>query len=105
MKIFNFENKYVGDIIDGIYYSQRTPKHFMIKFNGFGISKSILDELKKNDVRTVQINYLGHKGVILYSCSSQKFYNSEKTFIFRKNDINDLQLFVSIDDMSVIKER
>ena len=104
MKIFNFENKYVGDAIDETYYSQRRPKHFMIKYNGFGISESILKQLKELEVRTVQINYLGHRGVILYSCPIQKFLNSDKTFRFRKNNINDMQFFVDIEDMNVIKE-
>lgn len=104
MKMFNFENRYVGDAIDGVYYSLRRPKHFMVKFNGFGISRSILDELIKLEVRTVQINYLGHKGVILYSCPIQKFLDSEKTFKFRKDNIDDLQLFVGIDEMNIIKE-
>ena len=42
---------------DGVYISHRTPRHFFIKFNGFGLSCSILDELRHKKATKIIILY------------------------------------------------
>ena len=72
------------------------PKHFMIKYKGFGISYDILKKLEKCECHLIQIIYMGKNGrKILYSTLKQ-WLDSNKTFNFNGAD---LQHFVSMCDM------
>ncbi len=103
-QIFNFKNQQIGNVIERVFYSTRRPEHFMVKFNGFGISETILEQLKELNVESIQINYLGKKGVEIFKCKLDKYLNSNQTFTFETNEIEDLQKFVDIDDMKMKKE-
>jgi len=100
MEITN-KGKIIGRLIDDIYISQRKPEHFMRIFQGFGISQTVLDELKSKGCKDVRIVYEGVNGTIIYECSLDKFLTSIKTFVFEEED---LQKFVSISDF-IIKSK
>jgi len=102
--IYNFKNQQIGNVIERVFYSTRRPEHFMVKFNGFGISESILEQLKELDVKIIQINYIGKKGVEIFKCELDKYLNSKHIFTFEIGEIEDLQKFVDIDDMKMKKE-
>ena len=83
------------DVPLATYISDRTKKHFMIKYQGFGISQDVLDKLIKMNVKEVIINYhdVDHH---VYKCTIDQYINSKKTHTFEEND---LQKFVSVKDM------
>ena len=85
----------VGYINNKIYYSNRNEKHFMKKYQGFGISVSIIKQLLEAGCEDVFITYKGKK-ITKYKCSLKQFIDSNKTHVFM--DI-DLQNFVSCRDM------
>lgn len=72
------------------------PEHYMIKFQGFGISESILQELQEEGVKIIRIIYMGKIETRVYITSVIEFTKSLKTHNFNGND---LQYFVSIKDM------
>jgi hypothetical protein len=97
------ENKYYGEILINksgkkYYLKHCKPEHFMIKYQGFGISQSVLDTLVKQNVEFVYIIYEG-KSVCEYLCLTEQFLQSKKTHIFL--DV-DLQKFVSTKDMRLV---
>lgn len=98
----HIRDKIVGDIIQDTYYTQRNINHFMFIYQGFGISKIILDILKEKNTKFVQIDYYGEKGLIRYRCLVQQFLDSEKKHIYHGTD---LQFFVSVRDMEIIKKQ
>ena len=93
------KNKIVGRLEGYTYYSLRKPEHFMVMFQGFGISQKVLDALLKFNCEVISIQYVGKKGTIIYECSINKFLESNKTFTFEDDD---LQKFVSVGDMTKI---
>lgn len=100
MEIYRADGKKVGSLIGDTYYSPRNKTHFMIKFQGFGISEKILyKDLRANDCTTVIIDYDGTNGKVRYKCSLNLFIESNKIHIDKENDI---QRFVSIKDMEKI---
>ena len=104
VKIYNFRKQHVGDVVEDTYYSVRKPQHYMVKFNGFGISDSILEELKILGVKTIQINYIGRNGVKLFTCDINKYLNTNKLFTFKEGKMEDLQKFVGVEDMEPKEE-
>lgn len=96
MEIYNKQQKKVGELRDGIYYTPRKKEHFMIIFQGFGISEDILKILKRMGCIGVCIIYNGEKRE-KYVCDLKEFINSKKSFNFEGND---LQKFVSVKDMN-----
>jgi len=89
------KGKIVGnfELSEKTYYSTRKPEHFMVKYQGFGISQKVLDFLTRHECETVKIRYLGVKGQKEYTYKLSDFLNSEKTHTFEGED---LQKFVSI---------
>jgi len=85
----------VGRLDGTIYSTERKPEHFMRIFGGFGISQNVLDKLKENGCEIIRLKYYGAK-IYNYSCPLDLFIYSNKTFTFEGND---LQRFVSVNDM------
>jgi len=56
----------VGHIIRGKYRTVRRPEHFFKKFQGFGISESVLSALEKAGVEDILLIYQGKRGDQLY---------------------------------------
>lgn len=100
MDIKNKRGQIVGKIVNGTYFTVRKPLHFMRKYQGFGISQSIIDQLTANGCNSVQINYISKKeGLIKYRCPLSEFKESVLSFDFEDND---LQYFVPVKKMKVI---
>lgn len=98
--VFNIDGRTVGHIEKDTYVTTRTPKHFMKKFSGFGVSSSILKLLVDNNIRYILIRYDGALGTIEYFATVMKFINSEKEFTFVSNNNMDKQKFLSVGDMA-----
>ena len=98
-KKFYKKGKFVGELINGTYITNRTQKHFMRKFQGFGISEDILKQLNENSCLLVEINYDGKEDFENFLCPLSSFLSTTKVYNFEGND---LQMFVSIKDMSKI---
>jgi len=83
--------------IRGIKYYIKTvkPKHFMVKYHGFGISTYVLNELLVHEVKKIVFVYEGTIQKV-YVCDLDKFIGSDKRHIFLEDDE---QKFVSIKDM------
>lgn len=104
------DGKAVGRIVtEKTYIVEKTKAHFMRKYQGFGISQSIIDGLALAGVKTVRINY--HRGTDetgetgktkVYEAELSQFVFSEKLW---NNLGNDLQRFVSLKDMREVKEQ
>ena len=57
-KPITFRGKVVGIIkMDRTYISHRNKTHWFRKFNGFGMSATILKELRDYDVETIKVIY------------------------------------------------
>ena len=52
-----------GLIENGIYVTERRPEHFFIKYQGFGLSKKILDVLEQKRIKKMSIIYKGKKTI------------------------------------------
>lgn len=93
--------KMVGFVREGVYYTQRTPRHFMVKFQGFGISQDILNKLKEMGVTDVCLMYYGKTKTLEMIVPLEKYLNSEKIYTFNGVDV---QRFVSQKDMKITSE-
>jgi hypothetical protein len=88
-------NKIVGHVKNKTYFTDRNPeKHFMRKYQGYGISQEILDKLFKMGVERVIIRAKPNE----YVYSLSEFLNSGLCHNFEGTDF---QRFVSIPGKSV----
>ena len=90
------KDKIVGRLEGYTYYTMRKPEHFMVMYQGFGMSQKVLDVIYNLGCEVVSIKYVGKTGTIVYECSITKFLESNKTFTFEDDDF---QKFVSVGDM------
>lgn len=86
------KHKIVGtmDTEKGIYVSHRTREHIFRKFNGFGLSLSIIEYLYKNEIKYIIINFE----------DKQSFWTELKNFVMHGkefNDAGDLQYILNMD--------
>jgi len=67
---YNYKKQPVGELRNGIYVKRVDPKkHFMRNYQGYGISLSIFEELKKDGCNEIRIN----TGEDLYKISIEDF--------------------------------
>ena len=54
-----FNQKKVGEVDseDGVFITKRKPEHYFNKYDGFGISKLIINHLKRLHIKEVRILY------------------------------------------------
>jgi hypothetical protein len=86
------------DTVTRTYHSQRSPEHFMRMYQGFGISESVLSQIK-DLVDNVEITYLGQTKVHNYTCKLSQFLKSSKIYNNTEDGAPDPQRFVSVRDM------
>ena len=48
-------NNYAGLIYNMVFYKEVEPNHFFVMFNGYGISKEILDFLTTHGIENIEI--------------------------------------------------
>lgn len=92
-------DKIIGSIIDNVYYSIRENYHFMNKFNGFGISEKLLFYLDDKGIKDIIIVYKK----VNYRCSVTDFIISNKVYTFYNENGEDIQRFININDMEIVK--
>ena len=80
------------------YYTNKTEKHFMRMYQGFGISEDILSQLI-GKVENVCIIYQGKTHKYYYTCPLSQFLKSEKPYNNNEGGVIDPQKFVSAKDM------
>jgi len=80
--------KVVGTIRrDRVYVSHRNKNHYFKIFNGFGVSASVLDELRKYDVKKVIVIYTKVDGSQeLWIANTNDFYEYGKIYKDVGND-------------------
>lgn len=86
-----------GEIITPLMYQRVClPQHFMQKYQGFGISRSILNQLQREGIRFIRFIYQGKKGTYLYMATLRQYLHSKKVHTFNTTDE---QFFVSVSEM------
>lgn len=98
-KITNVHDEVVGYVKNKTYYITKRKEHFMVKFNGFGISEHILKRLEALKVEKVRFNYILPEETITYGCDLIKFLESKTSFIDERDGVKDKQIFVNIINM------
>lgn len=84
----NYKNIPVGEMRDGIFLKKVNPaKHFMKIYQGYGISESIFNQLKKDGCKEIRI----HTGDELYRIS----FNDYVAHSIRAN-FDDPQIFCAL---------
>lgn len=82
-----FHNGKIIGIVEGRWFiTKRKPEHFMKVYQGFGISKSVLNELKGHGVTDVRIIYEGKTGMRVFECQLSAFMNSDLIHVFEGSD-------------------
>jgi|TARA_Y100000034_G_C6581162_1_gene252126 hypothetical protein len=95
-------------IIEGeTYITRREPNHFMIKFQGFGISEDTLRILKRGNVKWIRIIYTGKDNKVTnYAVLLEDYLKSTKTHLYNGRTSgfkDDKQFFVSVKDMQELQ--
>ena len=86
-----------GRIFKGRYVKDVNKDHFMIKFNGFGVSEGVLQELKQMNINQILTIYNKVDGTKEYYLTSlNRYLESNLTHTFNETD---LQKFVPLKDM------
>lgn len=65
-----------GIIQDGIYKTWRTDKHILRMYNSFGISVSVLNDLRSKNIKSVEIIHKSSMGEKHYEADVSQFLNS-----------------------------
>ena len=94
----------VGRLAGDVYHTRRGQEHFMLKFQGFGLSECVIHDLLHAGCTTVQIHYEGAHGVIVYGCPLADFAQSQKQHVYKRGRKRDPQRFVSARDMAVVED-
>jgi hypothetical protein len=94
------EGKSVGRIMKTdsgkmFYYTARAPKHYMVKFKGYGISDSVIQTLRRENVQVILIGYVAKDYMRYYMSDLRQWVQSTKKFTF----CGDEQSFLSTPEM------
>ncbi len=92
--IFNKDHKIVGFVQNKVYFTDRRDEHFMIKYQGYGISEDILDKLVELGVEKVVIRTQSNE----YAFAIEEYLGSHLT---HTHEGTDLQKFVTLPGMSI----
>jgi|PlaIllAssembly_1097288.scaffolds.fasta_scaffold00014_15 hypothetical protein len=97
-------NRHLGEVIGNTYYTHRNKYHFFRKYNGFGISDDILNELKELGVIWIVIVYNGIEGERKFRFKLKQYLESYKVYLYtdplqRFGGQPDLQRFVDITEV------
>jgi hypothetical protein len=72
-----FHGKVIGHIrSDHVFITRRTQEHYFVKYRGFGLSSSVIEHLKKREVRKIVLLYQrADGGEELHQTFPNKFYD------------------------------
>ena len=98
--IYNPLGQIAGYVNFDTYYTQKdSTKHLFKKFQGYGISETILSQLKDKGVRTIQILEVDTNKT--YRIAVENFEKSKKSYTFE----GDVQKFVSVYELPTKKSK
>jgi hypothetical protein len=100
--VYGRNGKLIGTISNDIYYTKRRQEQWFKKFQGFGISKDTLLELKNIGINHIVVFYEGvqaHR----YKYSIDKWLLSTKIYVDTSHGFDDVGLYVSSRDMEEIQ--
>ena len=86
----------------GAYTRTVKPEHFFVKYQAFGISQTMIEELTNLKAVKLRFIYKGRENQITYLTTLEQFRKSTKTYM---NEEQDLQRFVSVKDMEIEAEK
>lgn len=103
----------VYDIKKGVleYHSFRTEKHFFRKFNGFGVSWSVLTYLQaladkfKCEKVNIFIHFKKDNEETIYFAPAFKFFKSEKSYTDDTSKVGDFQKILSLDEFTRVEKK
>ena len=90
------KGRFLGNVINNIYYTTRRPEHFMNMFNGFGISQDILERLELFKVEWIVIRFIQGMKKAKFVCPLSLYLDSDKIYF----DNDDMQKFVNVNDFN-----
>ena len=99
---FYLNDKFVGLARGSVYVTRRRKEHFFRKFNGFGISKSILEWLNRNGIYKVLIIYENEdKSEVLLKSDITQWIYSGIEWVDSSNGFADVQLVLPVLEMEI----
>lgn len=101
MEIY-LDGKLVGRAVGDVYITKRRKEHYFRKFNGFGISKRILDELNSRGIYRIIIIYKNEDSseILLKSDVMQWLFNGIE-WVDTSEGYEDLQLVLPVIEMEI----
>jgi hypothetical protein len=97
---YNPKEQAVGYLEDGIYY--KNTSHFMVMYQGYGISDDIIEKLIIDGCKFVHLTYTGKRGDKLLKSNISQWIDNPQTFLDTSMGFKDPQTFVSEIDMELI---
>lgn len=76
-------NRIVGELTKREYITIRTPEHFFIKFQGFGLSSAILEMLIAKQIPLIRLFYKSKGGLQVYITTPKEWIQYGITYKHR----------------------
>ena len=93
----------LGEIIGKVYFTPRSVQHFSVKFQGFGLSEGVIEELLALGVHFVVFDYFGKLGRTTYRCELLDLVVNGELWVDESWGKPDKQLVMPIKRMEVLK--
>lgn len=101
--IYARNGRVLGRVIGRVYVTRRTVNQFFKKFNGFGVSVDVLDELLELGVRWLDFEYYGKSGFKEYRVPLTRFIAKAVEYVDDSWSVPDRQFVLSVDEMELVK--
>ena len=103
--IYSPTSAILGKVVSNTYFTRRATQHYFVKYQGFGVSVNVIEELLELGVKWVVFEYYGKEGVKYYRIPLVRFVKEsdewvDDTFAWKKPD---RQFICSTKHMEVIK--
>jgi len=98
------DNTLVGRVLSNgtTYVTRRRREHYFKKFNGFGISRNVLEKLKSIGVEEVVIIYENRDGTeALLRSDLSSWFSGGISWIDKRNGKEDLQIVLPVIQMRI----
>jgi len=92
-----------GFVLSHTYFTVRKPQHFFRIYRGFGISKAILADLYKRDVKDIVFEYHGIQNVTQYRINLTDFLLHGTDYNDETSAEDDEQIVCPITAMKLVR--